>query len=95
MSLKPVRLNNIIFGNPDEFVLIAGPCVIESEISALRHAEQISKIADILELDKESILIEYLSDKILYELQDDDLGIKALKVAEKKIKCGVHKKMNK
>ncbi len=57
--------------------------------------EQISKIADILELDKESILIEYLSDKILDEVQDDDLGIKALKVAEKKIKYGVHKKMNK
>ena len=45
MSLKQVRLNNVTFGNPDEFVLIAGPCVIESEASALRHAEQISKIA--------------------------------------------------
>lgn len=45
MSLKQVRLNNIIFGTPDEFVLIAGPCVIESELSVLRHAEQISKIA--------------------------------------------------
>lgn len=45
MSLKQVRLNNISFGNRDEFVLIAGPCVIESEASVLRHAEQISKIA--------------------------------------------------
>lgn len=45
MSLKQVRLNNVTFGNPDEFVLIAGPCVIESEASVLRHAEQISKIA--------------------------------------------------
>lgn len=45
MSLKQVQLNNITFGNPDEFVLIAGPCVIESEASVLCHAEQISKIA--------------------------------------------------
>ena len=45
MSLNLVRLNNITFGNPAHFVLIAGPCVIESESSALRHAEQISKIA--------------------------------------------------
>ena len=40
-----VRLGNITFGNPNQFVLIAGPCVIESENSALKHAEQISKIA--------------------------------------------------
>ncbi len=45
MSSKLVRLNNVTFGNPDGFVLIAGPCVIESEVSVLRHAEQISKIA--------------------------------------------------
>lgn len=45
MFSKLVRLNNIAFGKPDEFVLIAGPCVIENEASALRHAEQISKIA--------------------------------------------------
>lgn len=42
--MKQIRLNNIIFGNPTEFVLIAGPCVIENETSVMRHAEQISKI---------------------------------------------------
>ena len=40
-----VRLGNITFGDPGQFVLIAGPCVIESEEIVLRHAEQISKIA--------------------------------------------------
>lgn len=53
--------------------------------------EQITKLADILELDKESLLIKYLSEKILYEIQDEDLGIQALKVAEKTIKYGVAK----
>jgi len=53
--------------------------------------QQIEKLADILELDKENLLIQYLSEKILYEIQDDDLGFQALKVAEKKIKYGVTK----
>ncbi|MBU0486317.1 MAG: helix-turn-helix domain-containing protein [Bacteroidetes bacterium] len=53
--------------------------------------DQISKLADILELDKESLLIIYLSEKILYEIQDEALGMKALKVAEKAIKYGEKK----
>jgi len=53
--------------------------------------EQILKLANILELNKEALLIQYLSEKILYEIQNEDLGIKALKVAEQKIKYGVTK----
>lgn len=53
--------------------------------------KQITKLADILELDKESLLIQYLSEKILYEIQDEDLGMQALKVAEKTIKYRVTK----
>ena len=48
--------------------------------------DQISKLAEILELDKNAILVQFLSEKILYELQGEDLSIKALKVAEKSIK---------
>jgi 2-dehydro-3-deoxyphosphooctonate aldolase (KDO 8-P synthase) len=43
--MKQVQLNKIVFGEPEYFVLIAGPCVIENEASVMRHAEQISKIA--------------------------------------------------
>lgn len=53
--------------------------------------EQITKLADILEIDKEFLLIQYLSEKIIYEIQDEYLGIQALKVAEKTIKYGVTK----
>jgi len=54
--------------------------------------EQIVKLADILELDKESLIVQYLSEKILYEIQDEDLGIQALKVAEKTIKYRISKR---
>lgn len=59
------------------------------------NREQISKVADILDLNKEAILIQYLSEKILYEIQNDNLGIQALKVAEKTMKYNVNKQLNK
>ncbi len=45
MSIQTVSLQSIVFGDPKNFVLIGGPCVIESEASVLRHAEKISQIA--------------------------------------------------
>lgn len=48
--------------------------------------EQIIKLAKILELDEEDLIVQYLSEKILYEIKGEELGTKALKVAEKKMK---------
>lgn len=48
--------------------------------------EQIIKLAEILDLNKENLLVQYLSEKILYEIKDEELGEKALKLAEQKIK---------
>jgi transcriptional regulator with XRE-family HTH domain len=48
--------------------------------------EQIIKLAEILELNEEDLLVQYLSEKILYEIKDEKLGSKALKVAEQKMK---------
>ena len=48
--------------------------------------EQILKLAEILDLDKDNLLVQYLSERILYEIRDEELGSKALKVAEKKMK---------
>ncbi len=48
--------------------------------------EQIIKLAEILDLKEEDLLIHYLSEKILYEIKDEELGSKALKVAEQKMK---------
>lgn len=48
--------------------------------------EQIIKLAEILDLDKDNLLVQYLSERILYEIRDEELGSKALKVAEQKMK---------
>lgn len=48
--------------------------------------EMLDKLAEILKLDKDELLIQFISDKIAYEIADEDCASKALKVAEKKIK---------
>jgi transcriptional regulator with XRE-family HTH domain len=48
--------------------------------------DQIILIAKIFSVDEKELLINYLSDKVLYELIGEDLAADALKVAEKKIK---------
>jgi len=50
-SVQEVPLNpEIVFGHPEKWVLIGGPCVIESEGHALKHAEKISAIAEELQI---------------------------------------------
>lgn len=46
----------------------------------------ILKIAEILQLDKQELLIQFMSDKIAYEIGNEDCANKVLKVAEEKIK---------
>ncbi|MFI8606688.1 helix-turn-helix domain-containing protein [Cellulophaga baltica] len=47
--------------------------------------EMLDKLAEILKLDKDELLIQFISDKIAYEIVDEDCASKVLKVAEKKI----------
>jgi len=44
------------------------------------------KLADIYDYNADELLVSFLSDKILFEIQDEDLGIEALKVAEERAK---------
>ena len=48
--------------------------------------EVVLKLADIYGYNADELLVLFLSDKILYEIQDEDLGIEALKVAEERAK---------
>ena len=48
--------------------------------------DQIIQIAKIFNVNEKELLINYLSDKVLYELIDEDLAADVLKVAERKIK---------
>ncbi|WP_290834055.1 helix-turn-helix transcriptional regulator [Flavobacterium sp.] len=45
----------------------------------------ILKIAEVLQLDKQELLIQFMSDKIAYEIADEDCASRVLKVAEEKI----------
>jgi Fic family protein/DNA-binding XRE family transcriptional regulator len=44
--------------------------------------EQITKLASILDLDLENLLVIWLKEKILYEIGDDDLALKAMKMVQ-------------
>lgn len=48
--------------------------------------EQIFKLAAIFKLDKDELLIQYLSEKIAYEIADEDVAARTLKVAEQKVR---------
>jgi transcriptional regulator with XRE-family HTH domain len=48
--------------------------------------EVVLKLADIYDSNSDDLLVSFLSDKILYEIKDEDLGIEALKVAEERAK---------
>lgn len=46
----------------------------------------IIKLAEILKLDKEDLLVQFMSEKIAYEIADKECATKVLKVAEQKVK---------
>ncbi|SFQ55442.1 helix-turn-helix domain-containing protein [Parafilimonas terrae] len=48
--------------------------------------EQVLKFAKFYKLNKDDLLVAWLSDKVTYEIGDETLACEALKVAEEKIK---------
>lgn len=48
--------------------------------------EVVLKLAFLYNHNADDLLVLFLSDKIMYEIQDEELGEKALKVAEERIK---------
>jgi len=50
--------------------------------------ELVLKLARLYNANSEKLLIEFLSEKVLYEIENEDFGLEALKVAEKKLKYG-------
>ncbi len=47
--------------------------------------ELILRLADLYNEKPEKLIIDFLSEKVVYELKDEEHGLKALKVAEKKL----------
>jgi hypothetical protein len=45
--------------------------------------ELVLKLAELYKANSDKLVIDFLSEKVLYELEDEDFGLEALKVAEK------------
>ena len=48
--------------------------------------EQVIKLADFFKVKEDDLLVFWLSDKLVYEIADEEIALKALKVAEEKVK---------
>ena len=48
--------------------------------------EQVIKLADFFKVKEDDLLVFWLSDKLVYEVANEEIALKALKVAEEKIK---------
>lgn len=49
------------------------------------NKQLIEQISTIFNADKQELLVSFFSDKVLYELKDEDLSLEILKVAEEKV----------
>ncbi len=81
MTVNEVRIGNIPVGRPHPMVLIAGPCVIETEEIALETAAGIQKIAQKLSIPwiyKSSYLKDNRSAATTYQGPGLDEGLKIL-----------------
>lgn len=56
--------------------------------------EQVVKLAEYFKVKESDLLVAWLSDKLVYEVADEDVALKALQVAEVKIKYAKTKKEN-
>lgn len=56
--------------------------------------EQVVKLAEYFKVKENDLLVAWLSDKLVYEVEYEDLALKALQVAEEKIAYTAFKKIN-
>lgn len=54
--------------------------------------EQVVKLAEYFKVKENDLLVAWLSDKLVYEVQDEDFALQAMKVAEEKVKYNVKHK---
>jgi Fic family protein len=48
--------------------------------------EQVSKLSELLEIDYETLMIDWLKEKILHEIENEEFALQALALAEKELK---------
>ena len=52
--------------------------------------EQVNQLCKYYKAEKNEIIVQWLSDKLVYEVQDEDFALEAMRVAEEKIKYGTN-----
>lgn len=57
--------------------------------------KQVVKLAEYFKIKENDLLVAWLSDKLVYEVQNEDFALHAMKVAEEKIKYITKKKVRK
>jgi len=57
--------------------------------------EQVIQLSKFYNVEKNDLIIQWLSDKLVYEVRDEESALKAIQVAEEKIKYGEKKRSNK
>lgn len=64
--------------------------------SGNRHLkrEQVEQLADYFKVDKKNMLIKWLSEKLLSELNDEEIALEALQLAEERLKLRAEKPIN-
>jgi transcriptional regulator with XRE-family HTH domain len=55
--------------------------------------EQVIKLAEYFNVKADDLLVAWLSDKVVYEVLDEDIALQALKVAEEKVKYNKTRKI--
>lgn len=50
------------------------------------NREQVVKLAEFFKVKENELLVSWLSDKLVYEVADEEMALKALQVAEEKVK---------
>ncbi|MEI8114455.1 MAG: nucleotidyltransferase domain-containing protein [Bacteroidia bacterium] len=58
------------------------------------NREQVLKLAQYFQVKEETLLVSWLSDKLIYELEDEDLAMKALQLAEEHVAYVAFKKID-
>ena len=53
------------------------------------NREQIVKLAAFFSVDEEELLVAWLSEKVLYEVADENVALQVLKIAEERIRYNI------
>ena len=60
------------------------------------NRKQVIKLAELFNADEKTLLIKWLAAKVIYEIDDDEFAVEAMKAAEEQIKYNLnHKRKSK